>query len=264
VVGVTTHTIGEAARRSGFAPATLRYYDDLGLVRPNTRSSAGYRRYSERDLERLRFVGRAKQLGCSLDEVADLLIAWDGGECGPVQQRLQALVQTKIADARERLVELAGLLADLHRAVAGLDRHRPSGPCDDACGCVVEPAESVDAASSAPPLVLVRGPGADDPPIACSLPPAALPERLAAFRALAEAARGREPIDRGVRLELGDADLGALAELLRHEQTCCTFWEFAITVDARGVGVEVRGPDGTGALVDALFGVSAWRPRRAQ
>ena len=253
---MTTYTIGDAARRSGFAPATLRYYDDLGLVRPDSRSAAGYRRYSDRDLERLRFVGRAKQLGCSLDEVADLLVAWDGGECGPVQERLQVLVQSKITDAQERLVALAALLADLHRAVNDLDRHRPSGPCDDTCGCVVEPARDEPAVSQ--PIMLGRRSQPDHPPIACSLPPAAMPDRLAAFHAVAASATRREPIDRGVRLEVGDdVELGALAELLRAEQACCPFWEFAITIDGRGVGVEVRGPDWTDALVDAMFGVSA-------
>ena len=250
---MTTYTIGDTARRSGFPPATLRYYDDLGLVRPATRSHAGYRRYSDADLERLRFVGRAKQLGCTLDEVADLLVAWDGGECGPVQERLQSLVHAKISDTQQRLVDLAGLLADLQRAVADLDRHRPEGPCDDACGCVVEPADG----DRGQPITLGRRTDVGDAPIACALPPAAMPDRLAAFHALAGAVVGRDRIERGVRVELGDTDLGALAELLRAEQECCPFWEFAITVDARGVGLEVRGPDGAGPLVDAMFGVTA-------
>lgn len=77
--------IADVSRRSGFTPATLRYYEEIGLLPPPTRTDAGYRIYDERSVERLAFIARAKQLGCTLGEIADLTIAWDGGECGPVQ-----------------------------------------------------------------------------------------------------------------------------------------------------------------------------------
>ena len=66
------------AHRSGFTPATLRYYEDIGFLAPASRTDAGYRLYDETSLERLRFIARAKQLGCSLDEIAELTTAWDG------------------------------------------------------------------------------------------------------------------------------------------------------------------------------------------
>jgi MerR family transcriptional regulator, copper efflux regulator len=59
-------SIGEAAQRSGFPAATLRYYDELGLAQAE-RAANGYRRYAETDFERLRFIGRAKHLNCSLE-----------------------------------------------------------------------------------------------------------------------------------------------------------------------------------------------------
>jgi MerR family copper efflux transcriptional regulator len=251
----TTYTIGETARRSGFAPATLRYYEDLGLVTPAERSPAGYRRYDERDLDRLRFIGRAKQLGCSLDEVGGLLVAWDGGECGPVQERLRDLVAAKIGDSQERLLELSVLLAELQRAAADLERHRPSGSCDELCGCIVELA-----ASPVPTEVTLgreRVGSSAAVPIACTLPPEAMPTRLAEFRQVIERVVDRHALDRGVRLEFDDVDVAVLATLVRAEQECCAFWEFAITIDGRGVALEVRGPDGSADLIDALFGVAA-------
>jgi MerR family transcriptional regulator, copper efflux regulator len=250
-----TYTIGEAARRSGFAPATLRYYDDLGLVTPAERSRAGYRRYDDRDLDRLRFIGRAKQLGCSLDEIGGLLVAWDGGECGPVQDLLRELVATKIDDSQDRLFGLSVLLAELQRAATDLERHRPSGSCDELCGCLIEPV----GVATPTAVMLGRKPlGAPDaPPIACTLAPEAMPERLAAFRRFASSVSARRRLDRGVRLEFDDIDVATLAALVRHEQQCCEFWEFAITIDMRGVGLEVRGPHGSADLIDALFGVAA-------
>jgi DNA-binding transcriptional MerR regulator len=73
----------------------LRYYEDLGLVAPSARTKAGYRVYDDQALTRLAFIARAKQLGCSLDEVTDLLRIWDGEQCGPVQRRFHELVTEK-------------------------------------------------------------------------------------------------------------------------------------------------------------------------
>ena len=59
------------SKRSGFTPATLRYYEDLGLLPAPSRTDAGYRLYDDKALDRLAFIARAKQLGCSLEETAD-------------------------------------------------------------------------------------------------------------------------------------------------------------------------------------------------
>src|SRR5262245_24069856 len=96
--------IADVSRRSGFSSATLRYYEDIGLLPPPSRSANGYRTYDEGVVARLAFIARAKQLGCSLEEIADLSIAWDGGECGPVQDRLRTLVAGKLSEARARIV----------------------------------------------------------------------------------------------------------------------------------------------------------------
>ena len=89
---LTGFQIKDVAERSGFSAATLRYYEDIGLLASAARPASGYRVYDESTIERQAFIGRAKQLGCSLEEIADLNTAWDGGECGPVQDRLRSLV----------------------------------------------------------------------------------------------------------------------------------------------------------------------------
>jgi MerR family copper efflux transcriptional regulator len=136
---VTTYLIAEVAERSGFSPPTLRYYETIGLLPPPERGGNGYRVYGEATLERLGFITRAKQLGCSLEEIAELTQAWDDGHCAPVQQRLQAVIAGKVAEAQTRIGELTVLTADLQRAAAGLGAHTPDGPCDDSCGCVSTP-----------------------------------------------------------------------------------------------------------------------------
>ena len=84
---MSTYTIGETARRSGFSASALRYYEDIGLVDPSGRTDSGYRLYDDEALGRLAFIARAKQLGCSLEEITDLVGIWDGQRCGPVQHR---------------------------------------------------------------------------------------------------------------------------------------------------------------------------------
>ena len=86
-----TCTIADAAARTGFTPSTLRYYEQVGLVEPQ-RTEAGYRLYDERALQRLSFISRSKALGLSLEEIAELVDLWDGDRCGPVQDRLRAVV----------------------------------------------------------------------------------------------------------------------------------------------------------------------------
>lgn len=65
-------TVGAVAERSGFAPSALRYYERLGLVSAS-RTSGGQRRYPRSVLRRLAFIRAARNIGLSLDEVAEAL-----------------------------------------------------------------------------------------------------------------------------------------------------------------------------------------------
>src|SRR5262245_38388817 len=105
--------IKDVADRSGFSAPTLRYYEEIGLLPQPTRTAAGYRTYDERTLERLAFIARAKQLGCTLDEIADLTTAWEGGRCGPIQDRLRSLVGETSAAAQGQIIELSKLCSEL-------------------------------------------------------------------------------------------------------------------------------------------------------
>jgi DNA-binding transcriptional MerR regulator len=249
--------IKEVAERSGFSAPTLRYYEEIGLLPEPSRTPAGYRTYDEAMVERLAFIARAKQLGCSLDEIADLTTAWEGGRCGPVQDRLRALVASKVAAAQDQIVELMTLSSELQRAAASLELHRPEGPCDDQCGCVSDTA--VDAASPTFAVTLsAKPPAVDEVPIACTLRPDALRGQVEDWQALLRHAARRSALDDGVRVEFGTATpLGELMRLVAAEQDCCQFLRFAITVDTRGVGLDVRGPGDALVIIESLFGAAA-------
>jgi DNA-binding transcriptional MerR regulator len=246
----TAYRIAEVARRSGFSAATLRYYEEIGLLPEPARTKAGYRLFDEHALERLTFIARAKQLGCTLEEIADLSTAWDGGQCGPLQDRLRAIVAAKQAEASDRVLELTILSADLRRAAVALEQHRPDGPCDERCGCTREPSKPATVA-----LIDRRDSSSGSPPIACSLAADSIGERLDRWRALLAGVERRTDIDDGVRLEFATGvSVSEVAELAHAEQECCRFFAFAVTIDGRGLGLEVHAPTEARSTVRVLFG----------
>jgi DNA-binding transcriptional MerR regulator len=149
---VSSYTIGETAGRSGFSASTLRYYEGIGLLEPSDRTEAGYRLYDDRALARLAFIARAKQLGCSLEDIADLVGIWDGERCGPVQTRLHALVTDKLDEAQRQIEELTAFRDQLRHAASQLTAPAPDGPCSDTCACL-----ALESALSPVPLTAKPG-----------------------------------------------------------------------------------------------------------
>ncbi|MEM9565466.1 MAG: hypothetical protein AAGA93_22780 [Actinomycetota bacterium] len=107
-------------------------------------------------------------------------------------------------------------------------------------------------ASGPQPVTLGRR---TEPEIACTLSADAIGDRIDEWRQLLESVTAREPLDDGIRLVL-DADVSSseLWRLTTAEQACCAFFAFAITVDARGIALEVRAPAEATELVTTLFG----------
>jgi MerR family copper efflux transcriptional regulator len=257
----TRYRIAEVAQRSGYSPPTLRYYEEIGLLPPPARSDNGYRVYDESTLDRLSFISRAKQLGCSLDEIAELGAAWDGGSCTPVQQRLREVVDAKVTDAQSRIVELTTLVDDLQTARTSLDAHTPDGPCDDRCGCTTTPTATATASGSTPlhplPVALTTKAAASDgdTPIACTLGATDMDQRLTDWQALLSRVQARTPIDGGVRLTFQPGTSAeAITRLAAGEQDCCRFFAFTLTIDQRGTALEVRAPADGQDVLTTLFG----------
>lgn len=247
-----TYTIGQVAERTGFSASALRYYEGIGLVAPASRNEAGYRIYNDQTMGRLAFIARAKQLGCSLEEITDLVSIWDGDRCGPVQGRFHALVTDKIHDARSQIAELGAFGRQLEEAAAALSAEPVDGPCGSDCACVREATPGADVRVD----LIAKASG---PPIACILDASAMPDRLAHWNAIFCHVRSRTTTPAGaLRIEFDSVlDLADLARLVAAEQHCCAFFSFAVTVDARGVGLEVGAPNGAEEMVASLFGQPA-------
>lgn len=106
--------VGDLARRTGLTVRTLHHYDEVGLLKPSGRSDAGYRLYSQADVQRLHGIQTMRQMGLALSDIAELL-AGDG--VAPeriIGQQIRALDQqiTQATELRGRLTMLRdGLMA---------------------------------------------------------------------------------------------------------------------------------------------------------
>jgi hypothetical protein len=95
-------------------------------------------------------------------------------------------------------------------------------------------------------------------PIACTLELGAMPDRLTEWEAVLAGVVQRTSLGpSGLRLEFGTVDIGELGRLVVAEQDCCSFFSFALTVDARGVGLEVTASSGAESILADLFGAAA-------
>lgn len=85
------YTVGRIARRFDLSRSTLLYYDAIGLLKPSQRSEAGYRLYSDDDMEKLKRIMLYRDMGIPLEEIAGLIASADSGVDAALIKRLGEL-----------------------------------------------------------------------------------------------------------------------------------------------------------------------------
>ena len=114
--------IGEVAERSGLPPKTIRYYEDIGLVRPQ-RSENGYRAFRETDLHKLAFLGRARALGFSIEDCRTLLSPYE--DESRESAKVKALAEEHLTAIDDKIAQLQSMretFSHLVRSCHGDDR----------------------------------------------------------------------------------------------------------------------------------------------
>ena len=118
--------IGDVAQRSGLPAKTIRYYEEIGLIRPQ-RGENGYRRFREQDLHKLAFLGRARALGFTIEDCRTLIALYEdeSRESGQVKRVAEEHLH-QIDDKLAQLQSMRTTLGHLIHACAG--DHRPDCP----------------------------------------------------------------------------------------------------------------------------------------
>ena len=114
--------IGDLARLTGKTVRAIHLYEELGLLKPATRSSGGFRLYESRAVDRVRWIELLHGMGFSLHEMKEVLEAWWKAELGPdAMSRLRGLFQTKLRETREAVERHKQIERELLEGLAYLE-----------------------------------------------------------------------------------------------------------------------------------------------
>lgn len=106
--------IGDAARLSGVSAKMVRHYEGLGLLPPVARTEGGYRLYGAADVHTLRFIKRARDLGFSMDEIAELVGLWQN------RRRASASVRRVAQKHADELAQRIAAMQEMQRTLQHL------------------------------------------------------------------------------------------------------------------------------------------------
>ena len=119
-------TVSQLARLAGVGPDSIRHYERIGLVPKAERSPAGYRIWTAREVQYLKWVAPAKRAGFTLQELTEIFRMYRAGSapCRTVQK----LLRQKLADLDRKVDELTALRTELGRVLVGWEGrlHRAS------------------------------------------------------------------------------------------------------------------------------------------
>jgi MerR family gold-responsive transcriptional activator of gol and ges genes len=119
--------IGQASKASGVTAKMIRYYESVGLIRPADRTNSNYRDFSDRDINELRFIKRARTLGFSVEEITRLLGLWR--DQGRPSREVKAIALRHVPELDARIAELPAMVDTLRTlAVACAGDDRPDCP----------------------------------------------------------------------------------------------------------------------------------------
>ncbi|MDP2079657.1 MAG: Cu(I)-responsive transcriptional regulator [Pseudotabrizicola sp.] len=119
--------IGEAARASGVSAKMIRYYESTGLIPAAGRTGAGYRVYSDTEVQMLRFIRRSRDLGFPVEKIQELLALWRDRSRHSAD--VKRLAQEQIDGLERKIAEMQAMKETLQNlADACCGDHRPDCP----------------------------------------------------------------------------------------------------------------------------------------
>ena len=119
--------IGQAAEAAGVNAKMIRYYESIGLISEANRTDSGYRQYTEKDVQTLRFIKRSRDLGFSIERIRTLLNLW--GDRGRKSGDVKKLARQYIAELDQDIQKLQSMRDQLqHLSDCCQGNNRPDCP----------------------------------------------------------------------------------------------------------------------------------------
>jgi Cu(I)-responsive transcriptional regulator len=100
-------SIGDAARRSGVSARMVRHYEGLGLLPAVARTESGYRQYGDADIHTLRFIKRSRDLGFSMEEIAELVGLWHNRRRASAS--VKRIAQKHLGELEQRIADMQAM-----------------------------------------------------------------------------------------------------------------------------------------------------------
>jgi Cu(I)-responsive transcriptional regulator len=113
--GAGPFNVGEAARLSNVSAKMVRHYESLGLLPAIARTDAGYRQYTGKEVHTLRFIRRARDLGFSMAEIAELLKLWQNRR--RTSASVKRIASEHVATLDAKMAEMAAMRKTLQHLV---------------------------------------------------------------------------------------------------------------------------------------------------
>ena len=126
--------VGDLAKLTGKTVRALRYYEELGLVKPIQRTKGGFRLYDQTEVNRIRLIDKFHELGFSLEEIAEIVEAYRGSMSGDeAAQKLRPMLQKSLEVIKRKI----GILEEFGREI-----ETSLGFVHSCCQCVAKPEAS--------------------------------------------------------------------------------------------------------------------------
>ena len=144
--------VGELSKQTGKTSRTLRYYEEIDLLKPAQRSKGGFRLYHPDTVTRVHWIDRLQELGFSLFEIRAFLETFRGEAHGPAaMDQLRAFYQEKLADTQTAIARLQALQAELQESILYLNTCKTCNPSTPRSAC--HPCSEHQEAATPPPMV---------------------------------------------------------------------------------------------------------------
>ena len=137
-------TIGELAKETRLTTKTIRFYEEIGLISPATRTDNGYRSYATEMVEELRIIKTVRDLGLPIPEIKKLMIGCGEGGCVHNQEYLAKVIKNYVVILKEKIAQLNNLknkLETLKVTICDCDDHGECKYCCNVLGQIAQTAK---------------------------------------------------------------------------------------------------------------------------